>query len=218
MRRASKCLSGISCLNHISISAITKVLSLCLSVMSTLSKVLRALKEQALIKELKRRWKRHSPTLRVCYNSLCNSSLRARKTVWTITLTLEKQVSLLTSPKDRGWKDEGLESRAPPRPAQETPRPSALPLQRRHLITLARCNGLHMPRPFLLLLLQYVLLCQSDVGSRAWGNTFQGEMHTCTFITHTHSHTRREVLAEQWIVRERYILHETNLDSSISPN
>lgn len=41
---------------------------------------------------------------------------------------------------------------------------------------------------FLLLLSHFALFCQSDAGSREWGNTFQGES-THALSQHSHAHT-----------------------------
>ncbi len=53
----------------------------------------------------------------------------------------------------------------------------------------------------LLLLLRYALPCKSDVGSREWGNTFQGEN------THEHMHFHNTHTAPRWVLNGERTTH-----------
>lgn len=129
-----------------------------------------------------------------------------RKFVWIITLTLKKHMSLLTSPKDRGWKGEDLKSKAPPRPAKEDPGPllslcsdSTSSHSHRHNV---------LPPPPLTSCSSLSEWCRVT----RTGKHLPRRKRTCTITTRTHSHG--ELLAESWTARGRHMLHETKLDQA----
>jgi len=141
--------------------------------------------------------------------------------LWTITLTLKKQVSLFTSQKDRSRESDGFRELGPPTSSSGNSEPSALPLQWRHLITLAALQrsslvlARHRLVPFFIfsplflpLLIWSVLLCPSDVGSREWGKHLPRRKHTHALVN-LHN-TLTELLVECWIVRDQLVLHEAN--------
>lgn len=204
-------MSGISWLNHVRISAVSKVLFLCLSYSRLLLKNFQNPLD-IVIKESRSQIRSFTLQLqRLC--CLMILLLKWNKSCMDITLTLKKQVSLFTYQKDR---DKDLESEAPPhnqlRKLQGLCASSAVTALHH-----TRIAAMFFLLLFLLLLLsQSAPLCQNDVGSRELGNTFQGE-NTHAHPQHSPTFIQRESLSLRAGHRGN-VLHETKPDSDISPN
>lgn len=134
----------------------------------------------------------------VCFVSWCYSSSSARKIGWTITSQKNEvgtaKMQRAKPPQDQFRKLQGLCSSS-----------AEMALNHTHSAAMF----------FLLLLLShFALFCQSDVGSREWGNTFQGES-THVLSQHSRTHT-----VPGWELNSERTAHaaQDRVRRDISPN
>lgn len=153
-------------------------------------------------------WRVRLWNFRVCFVSWCYSSSSTRKIVWTITLTLKKQVYLFLLSKKNEVGTAKMQRAKPPhdqfRKLQGLCSSSAeMALHHTHSAAMF----------FLLLLSQFALFCQSDVGSREWGTPSKEKAHMYFHNTRTHT-------VPGWELNSERTAHaaQDRVESDISPN